>query len=246
MYGTRDIGLLLEIDSDDAKLVMRSGSKTDHKQLKIAASSDSDHAGDPITRFTRYAGGVWCCSSLVDWFSKTCNVINLSSCESEIFAGNFAGVRGAFLSRVATELNSRRVLEGNDQDLVPPFDLYLDNGAAVRIIQKCDYFSVVLRAADIRVKWVLVESSRGRIRAWKIKGEFNAVDLMTKVLGRVRHGFLCNLIGMRRPLLTEPTQEGNAEITWGLFAPDISMDSVPVNKSELEEEFTGIDEQDVN
>ncbi len=208
--GTLRVGLLLQKSSETSFLNDESESKELVKNcdfLRIDVSSDSDHASDSETRFSRYASCVWANGSLIDWQSKGClqTVINLSSTEAELYAANYAAIRGVYLSRVAMELNHRKPLQEIELE-IPRFNLFIDNGAAVHIIEKGDLFTVTLRHADIRVKWVIHCGINGTLKACKIKGENNAADLMTKIFARIRFAYLCNLMGLVR---IGSAQEGN-------------------------------------
>lgn len=77
--------------------------------------------------------------------------------------------------------------------------------SAVSLIEKGDLYCAVLRHVDIRLKWIVYQSLAGTFRVIHVKGIKNASDIMTKVLGYVKHLQLCDLMGM--VLLVE----GNAE-----------------------------------
>lgn len=190
--GTTDVGLFYARDSS---------------QWVVRVLSDSDHCSE-ADRLTRCAFIEMMGSHCISWQSKSHTDISLSSCESELYSGNYSGMEAIFLSKLQWEFISRRVLTVHSILLVP--HVYIDNKATVKVVYTGGFTSK-LKHVDIRCQWLISQVRNKRIMIHWIKGVDNASDMGTKPLGKVILYTLMNDVGLRRIRL-----EGNAQVIFGV------------------------------
>ena len=151
----------------------------------LEAYSDSDYGGCFQTgRSTsgivvKYAGGA------ISWMSQRQTSVATSTTEAEIVAASEAAKEAVWLRRLFKEIARL--------DATPT--VFVDNAAAVKLSHNPEFHRrtkhISLRHFYIRERVVDKE-----LEVQQISTENQVADLLTKVLLRVRHQYLCKLLGM--------------------------------------------------
>ena len=151
----------------------------------LEAYSDSDYGGCLETgRSTsgvvaKFAGGA------ISWMSQRQSSVATSTTEAEIIAASEAAREVVWLERLF-----REITELSD---IPT--IYVDNSAAVRLSQNPEFHR---RTKHIMIRhfYVREKVTEKEVRVQQISTENQAADIFTKPLLKVRHFFLCRLLGM--------------------------------------------------
>ena len=105
-------------------------------------------------------------------WSTTQGAVAMSSAEAEFYAMIEASVRGKGLKSLATEL-------GFDMQK-GVVKLATDSSAAKSFVSRKGFGK--MRHLEIKDLWLQKEVGEGKVVVWKIQGEKNPADLMTKTL----------------------------------------------------------------
>ena len=138
--------------------------------------SDSDHAGNSEAQNARrsQSGHIGRQNGTpVRWYSGSQTITTISSTEAEIFAASVATQSFMHLSFLISELGIR--------GFPSPFQLYVDNNAAIIFMQ--DTASVSrLKHIDCRLNWVLQMRDRNIVVPCSVASAENLADIFTKIL----------------------------------------------------------------
>ena len=135
----------------------------------ISAYSDSDWAGDRVTRRSTSGGCLLRGMHLIKCWATTQHVIALSSGEAELYA----------CVRVSSEaIGLRSVME--DMGISVKVDVFVDANAAIGMIMKEGLSGV--RHIDTQFLWIQESVRAGRITLKKVDGVLNPADMFTKAL----------------------------------------------------------------
>lgn len=88
------------------------------KELLLKGFSDTDHTSD-FHRLSRYSFNTFLNNHHISWTSKKLNDLTLSSCESELYGGNFSGNELLFLEKLQADFLICRALNEDDEVLTP-------------------------------------------------------------------------------------------------------------------------------
>ena len=137
---------------------------------KIIAYSDSDWAGDRITRRSTSGGCLMRGIHTIKCWAKTQHVIALSSGEAELFA----------CVRAASESNGLQSVM-RDMGVMAGIKVYVDASAAIGMLMKEGLSGV--RHIDTQFLWVQAAVKKKEIAVKKVDGKLNTADMFTKALG---------------------------------------------------------------
>lgn len=153
------------------------------KNSVLEAYSDSDYGGCQQTGrsttgvVTKYAGVA------ISWMSQRQTSVATSTTEAEIIAASEAAREVVWLTRLFEEIASVRELP----------TIFVDNSAAVKLSQNHRRTKHI----QIRHFYVREKVTEKEIKVQQISTENQAADIFTKALSKVRHLFLCKLLGIR-------------------------------------------------
>lgn len=162
--GTTTSGLRMPLDQDQ-----QSANRFDFY-------SDSDHGGNTESQNARRSQGCFIARQngvAIRWASSTQSVTTISSTEAEIYAASAATQAFMHLSYVVSELG----IEGFPR----PFDLYIDNNAAIIFMENTGGVTR-LKHIDCRLNWVTQMRDRGIVIPCSVDTADNLADIGTKIL----------------------------------------------------------------
>ena len=148
--------------------------------------SDADYASDPATRrsvsgmVSLYSGGA------VSWASQRQKCVSLSTTQAEYIAASEAAKEVVWLSRLYNEI---AVLKS-----VPT--LFVDNASAIKLVKNPE-FHKRSKHIDVRYYFIRERVNENQLAIEFIGSEFQAADVFTKPMSRVKFDRLCALIGMK-------------------------------------------------
>ena len=140
--------------------------------LKINAFSDSDWAGDRVSRRSTTGGCLMRGAHAIKCWAKNQHVIALSSGEAELYACVKA-------SSEAVGLKSMM----EDMGLAAEIDVHVDANAAIGMIMKEGLSGV--RHIDTQFLWVQEAVRQKRMKVKKVDGKSNPADMFTKALSSI-------------------------------------------------------------
>ena len=149
---------------------------------QVHCFSDSDWAGDRVTRKSVSGGALFHGKHLLKCWSKQQAVIATSSAEAELYA----------CSRACSEaLGAQTLLY--DLGKQCSVTVHMDSSSALSMAQR----SGLGKAKHIAVQhlWMQELVKAKRLKLTKVPGDSNPSDLMTKALGSERIGYLMRLLG---------------------------------------------------
>ena len=135
----------------------------------VTQFTDSDCAGDRSTRKSTTGGSMMLGSHTLKTWSKDQSVIALSSGEAELYAANFGAAQALGLKSMAGDLG-----------LSLKIFLFIDAKAALGIINRQGLGKV--RHIEVQDLWLQEAVKKKRIEIFKVDGNDNVSDLMTKPL----------------------------------------------------------------
>ena len=135
----------------------------------VIAYSDSDWAGDRISRTSTSGGCLLRGSHLIKCWAKGQHVIALSSGEAELYACVRASSEAIGLKSVMKDMGIEVTVE-----------VHVDANAAIGMIMKEGLSGV--RHIDTQYLWVQESVRDGRIKVKKVDGQLNPADMFTKAL----------------------------------------------------------------
>ena len=146
-------------------LLMKKGSGID----KIRGFVDSDFAGCRRTRRSTSGGCLLWGSSMIRWWSKTQPTIALSTGETELGAMAKGMVEGIGLSSILADFGVKA-----------EFEVHSDATAAIGIASRQGLGKI--RHVAVADLWIQECIKNGVVKVFKVAGNLNASDLLTKGL----------------------------------------------------------------
>ena len=144
--------------------------------------TDSDWAGDHITRKSFTGGAIFNGSHLIKTISKQQAVVALSSAEAELYAACKVTTEGLGVQSYLRDLGRRRTAK-----------VHTDSSAALALTDKRGLGKA--KHIDVQHLWLQDAVRDGRVTCYKVAGHLNPADLMTKGLDGERISFLMGLCG---------------------------------------------------
>jgi hypothetical protein len=135
----------------------------------ISMYTDSDWAGDKVSRKSTTGGAMMIGSHVLKTWSKDQSVIALSSGEAELYAANYSGAQALGMRSMAKDLGVNLEI-----------DLLIDAQATMGIINRQGLGKV--RHIEVQDLWLQAADKEKRVRLHKVWSEDNVADLMTKPL----------------------------------------------------------------
>lgn len=157
------------------------------KETQVNVYTDSDYAGDRVTRKSTSGGAVVVNGSTVKSWAKTQSIIALSSGEAELYAA----VRAC--SELFGVLN---ILKEMGVTAASTPRMFLDASAAVGIMSRAG--TGATRHLDVNSLWIQQAVRSGRVIPQRIAGTENPADLGTKYREGTAFDELFAKIGLRR------------------------------------------------
>ncbi|GFR33069.1 retrovirus-related Pol polyprotein from transposon TNT 1-94 [Trichonephila clavata] len=151
----------------------------------LESYSDSDYAGDPLTRRStsgmvfKYNGGA------IAWRSQRQNCIALSTTEAEFIAASQAAKDAIWLNNLLKELCC--------VTFVP--SLQMDNQSAIRLVKNPEFHNRT-KHIDIRYKFIREQYENKQLNVINCSSEVQAADKLTKPLAKDRFLKLKLMLGM--------------------------------------------------
>lgn len=169
LKGTEKCGILFKCNEDNT----------------LQCFTDSDYAGDPLSRrstsgmiFMSYGGAV-------SWRSQRQSCIALSTTEAEFIAASQAAKEAIWLGNLLSELRC--------VSTIPV--LQIDNQSAIRLVKNPEFHSRT-KHIDIRYKFIREQYQTKQLDVVYCSSEMQAADIFTKPLVKDRFLKLRKLIGM--------------------------------------------------
>jgi len=164
-----------------ARPIVKCMYKWQDKCHRVDAYSDSDWAGDRVSRRSTTGGCLMRGSHAIKCWAKSQHVISLSSGEAELYACVKASSEALGLKAVMADM-------GITADVV----IHVDANAAIGMIMKEGLSGV--RHIDTQYLWVQEAVREKRVKVVKVDGKENPADMFTKALGaQVLEGHLKRL-----------------------------------------------------
>jgi hypothetical protein len=137
--------------------------------------SDSDWAGDKLTRKSTSGGVAAVDGGAVKTWSSTQSTIALSSGEAEYYALVKAAAEGLGIQAIARDLGFEMTIR-----------LWVDSSAAKAVVSRIGLGKV--RHMEVKYLWAQEAHRAGRFQVKKIAGERNPADVLTKPLSATDMG----------------------------------------------------------
>jgi hypothetical protein len=169
--GTIDIGLIYQRINEE---------------LKLSAYSDSDWAGDKLTRRSTTGMVFMLAGAPISWRSQKQPTVSLSSTEAEYNAATEAGREIVWL---------RALLEGISLEQADPTTLFIDNNNAISMILDDQGNLERRKHIDVKHHWIKQLCLAKKILPMRVDTTENLADLFTKPLHQQ------TLIYLRKQLL---------------------------------------------
>ncbi|GJX31993.1 retrovirus-related pol polyprotein from transposon TNT 1-94 [Tanacetum coccineum] len=163
---------------------------------------DADHAGCQDTRRSTSGSMKLLGNRLVSWSSKKQKSMTISSTEAEYIA----------LSGCCAQILWMRSQLTNYSLGFNKIPLYCDNKSAITLCCNNVQHSRS-KHIDVRYYFIKEQLENGVVELYFVRTEYQLTDIFTKALGRERHEFLINKLGMRSmspetlKILTEAEEE---------------------------------------
>jgi hypothetical protein len=165
---------------------------SDYDKNQFDFFSDSDHGGNTEVQNARRSQGCYLARQngvAVRWASTAQSITTISSTEAEIYAASNAVQAFMHLGYVISELGL--------QDYPRPFQLYIDNNAAIIFMENTGGVSR-LKHIDCRLNWVLQMRDRKIVLPCSVASAENLADIGTKILaGPTFRGLATNFMMLR-------------------------------------------------
>jgi hypothetical protein len=137
----------------------------------VKVYTDSDWAGCLRTRRSTSGGLAMLGRHPLKTWSATQPVVATSSCEAELYSASEGAGRGLALQTMLSELGEETSLQ-----------LYLDSSAAKGFASTRGLGR--MRHVEVKDLWLQGAVHKGRLKLFKVRGEVNPADVMTKYLDR--------------------------------------------------------------
>ncbi|GMF48910.1 unnamed protein product [Phytophthora fragariaefolia] len=165
--------------------------------ITVGGYCDSDWGNCPNTRKSVTGYVMMVAGGPVAWEARRQSVVAQSTAEAEYVASCEACMEGKSLINILTE-----VLPA----LGTNFTLGVDNQAALALASSPTY-SRKTRHIELRFHYVREQVKEKAVKIWKVNGEVNPADLLTKPLGFPRLAKLKALVGMKPDLQPTPREQ---------------------------------------
>jgi hypothetical protein len=149
---------------------------------EITAYSDSDWAGDKITRRSTSGSLIFHNGNLVDWTSKLQKCVSLSSCEAEIIAMSHTAQDIIWIKRVVSDLQNSKAQESYSFLETPV--IYADNQSALKVARDPQHFGR-MKHVELRDLFVREKVNDGTLLVEYVPSKENLADLLTKATSRL-------------------------------------------------------------
>eukprot|EP00973_Karenia_brevis_P051121 7100360-Karenia_brevis.AAC.1 len=133
----------------------------------IKVQSDSDWAGDKVTRKSTSGGTIRVGSHLIKSWAKDQTVVATSSGEAELYGLNKAASEALGIKAIAADLG-----------LAYDIDLEVDANATLGIVTRSGMGK--MRHLDVAELWLQEAIKLRRFRVHKVQGKNNTADILTK------------------------------------------------------------------
>lgn len=160
LAGTRDDGIIY---------------KKDEKDEMLKAYSDSDFAGDKMTRKSTTGYVVFYCNGPISWSSRKQPVVALSSTEAEFIAAAESVKEVLYVKTLFESIILRNISA----------TLNIDNQSAISIIKNAQ-FNRRSKHIDVRFHFIHEKVNEGLINVKYLCTEENIADIFTKALNSVK------------------------------------------------------------
>ena len=147
----------------------------------IDAFSDSDWGGDLVTRRSTSGGCILRGGHLLMHWSRTQQVVSLSSAEAELYGANRAAAESLGTQSFATDLG--RCVRVR---------LHIDSSAALSLISRIGLGKA--KHIEIQHLWLQEAVKKGRVSVQKVPTDINPADIGTKHLHAERISMLMGLM----------------------------------------------------
>ena len=131
--------------------------------------TDSDWAGDGVTRKSFTGGAIFNGAHLIKTISKQQAVVALSSAEAELYAACMVTAEGLGVQSYLRDLGRRRMAK-----------VHTDSSAALALTDKRGLGKA--KHIEVQHLWLQCAVRDGRITCHKVAGHLKPADLMTKGL----------------------------------------------------------------
>lgn len=159
-----------------------------NKNACINAFSDSDFAGDTLTRKSTTGFLVYLGNSVISWNSQKQSVVALSTTEAEYIAASETVREIVWVRRLISEISFSKELNAT---------LYMDNQSAIKLI-KNPVFHKGSKYIDIRYHYIRDKYEQQDFLLEYINTNDQVADLLTKPLPRNRfelhHNKICDKV----------------------------------------------------
>ena len=153
--------------------------------------TDSDYAGDKVTRQSTSGFVFTLCGGAINWKSRQQSIVALSTTEAEYVAATEACKEMVWLNRLLNDLSIPMLLQQPADPItvqsiepIPPPVLYIDNQAALSLAKNPIHHNRT-KHIDIRFHFIRQEVTAGTINLQPIGTKDNLADIFTKPLSRV-------------------------------------------------------------
>ncbi|RAW28566.1 hypothetical protein PC110_g15065 [Phytophthora cactorum] len=153
----------------------------------------------------------------VAWTARRQSIVALSTAEAQYAAACEACQEGQSIKNVLMEIIGERDLE---------FNLGVDNQAAISLTTHPMY-SRKTRHIELRLHFVREMAQQKCVNLWKVSGEMNPADLLTKPMGVTRLSKIKSLIGIQ-----PDTYQTHREMKRQNYRTDAEMRSDQAARSE--------------
>ena len=149
---------------------------------RVEAYSDSDWAGDKITRRSTSGGAIYHGRHLLKTWAKKQAVIAMSSAEAELYAACRCASEALGIQTFMRDL-------GNNTDV----RLHMDSSSALSLTGRQGLGKA--KHIAIQHRWIQEAVAMRRLSCAKVHGDNNPADLLTKHMGAERAAYLMRLLG---------------------------------------------------
>ncbi|GMF40254.1 unnamed protein product [Phytophthora fragariaefolia] len=176
LAATRNDGIVFKHQRSKAEQLLRSDGFV-----------DADWGNCPDTRKSVSGYVMLMAGGPVAWAARRQSIVALSTAETEYAAVCEAGQEGQAIKNILMELSATR--ENS-------FKLGVDSQAAIALATHPTY-SRKTRHIELRLHYVREMANQGNVMLWKVSGDENPADLLTKAIGHQGLDRLKALVGMQ-------------------------------------------------
>ncbi|KAE9042308.1 hypothetical protein PR002_g3993 [Phytophthora rubi] len=171
------------------------------RSITVDGYCDSDSGNRPDNRKSVTGYVMMVASGPVAWTARRQSVVAQSTAEAEYVASCEACMEGKSLINILTELLPA---------VGTNFTLGVDNQAALALASNPTY-SRKTRHIDLQFHYVREQVKEKAVKMWKVNGEVNPADSLTKPLGFPRLAKLKALVGMKPDLQPTPREQRRSQ-----------------------------------